>query len=58
MIETTYDQSGTQGGLLKLRYRKDDIARGVQGSITMSVDQDATNDGEGGGGPAPSPSAG
>ncbi|MEV5841012.1 intradiol ring-cleavage dioxygenase [Streptomyces sp. NPDC051985] len=55
--DTIYDQSGTQGGLLKLRYRKDDIAKGVLGSITMTVDSDATNDGEDGGGPAPSTSA-
>ncbi|MFD3582044.1 intradiol ring-cleavage dioxygenase [Streptomyces sp. NPDC058683] len=56
--DTIYDQSGTQGGLLKLRYRRNDIARGVQGSITMSVDRDATNDGEGGGPPpSASPSA-
>ncbi|MFJ8488881.1 intradiol ring-cleavage dioxygenase [Streptomyces sp. NPDC094038] len=55
--DTIYDQSGTEGGLLKLRYRKDDIAKGVLGSITMTVDSDATNDGEDGGGPAPSASA-
>ncbi|MFJ9704364.1 dioxygenase [Streptomyces sp. NPDC101234] len=54
--DTIYDQSGTQGGLLKLRYRKDDIAKGVLGSITMTVDSDATNDGEDSG-PAPSASA-
>ncbi|MEU9452758.1 intradiol ring-cleavage dioxygenase [Streptomyces sp. NPDC048277] len=54
--DTIYDQSGTQGGLLKLRYRKDDIAKGVLGSITVTVDSDATNDGEDSG-PAPSASA-
>ncbi|WP_217545861.1 intradiol ring-cleavage dioxygenase [Streptomyces sp. GbtcB6] len=55
--DTIYDQSGTKGGLLKLRYHENDIAKGVLGSITMTVDTDATNDGEGGGGPAPSTSA-
>ena len=43
--DTIYDGSGTQGGLLKLRYRKDDIAKGVRGSITVGVDPEATNDG-------------
>jgi protocatechuate 3,4-dioxygenase beta subunit len=40
-----YDQSGVQGGLLKLSYRKGHIARGVVGSITMGVDPDETHDG-------------
>ncbi|MHB9860510.1 intradiol ring-cleavage dioxygenase [Streptomyces sp. YIM S03343] len=53
--DTIYDQSGTQGGLLKLRYHHDDIARGVHGSLTVGVDPDTTNDGTNG--PAPSASA-
>jgi protocatechuate 3,4-dioxygenase beta subunit len=44
--DTIYDGSGTAGGLLKLRYRKDDIAKGVHGSITVGVDPEATNDGQ------------
>ncbi|MEU0074823.1 intradiol ring-cleavage dioxygenase [Streptomyces sp. NPDC006332] len=40
-----YDQSGTQGGLLKLKYDKKNIARGVLGTITMGVVPDETNDG-------------
>lgn len=43
--DTIYDQSGTTGGLLKLKYKKNDIAKGVIGSITMGVDPDATNEG-------------
>ncbi|MEV0174334.1 intradiol ring-cleavage dioxygenase [Streptomyces sp. NPDC050803] len=43
--DTIYDQSGTTGGLLKLKYKKNGIAKGVVGSITMGVDPDATNDG-------------
>lgn len=35
-----YDQSGVQGGLLKLTYAPGHIARGVTGSITMGVDPD------------------
>ncbi|MFF7641590.1 intradiol ring-cleavage dioxygenase [Streptomyces canus] len=42
--DTIYDQSGTTGGLLKLKYNKKHISRGVIGSITMGVDPDATND--------------
>ncbi|NEA62768.1 intradiol ring-cleavage dioxygenase [Streptomyces sp. SID12488] len=45
--DTIYDQSGTAGGLLKLKYNKKNIAKGVIGSITMGVDPDATNDGTG-----------
>ncbi|MFD7880502.1 intradiol ring-cleavage dioxygenase [Streptomyces sp. NPDC059766] len=44
--DTIYDQSGTTGGLLKLRYDKKHIARGVRGSITVGVDPDATHDGQ------------
>ncbi|MEV7883867.1 intradiol ring-cleavage dioxygenase [Streptomyces sp. NPDC002817] len=43
--DTIYDQSGTLGGLLKLKYNKKNIAKGVVGSITMGVDPDATNEG-------------
>ncbi|MDT9698574.1 intradiol ring-cleavage dioxygenase [Streptomyces sp. P17] len=43
--DTIYDQSGTTGGLLKLKYSKKNIAKGVVGSITMGVDPDATNTG-------------
>ncbi|WP_328748821.1 intradiol ring-cleavage dioxygenase [Streptomyces sp. NBC_00285] len=39
-----YDQSGTTGGLLKLKYNKKNIAKGVVGSLTMGVEPDATND--------------
>ena len=42
--DTIYDQSGTAGGLLKLKYDKKHIAKGVVGSITMGVDPDAEND--------------
>ncbi|MDQ0600351.1 protocatechuate 3,4-dioxygenase beta subunit [Streptomyces canus] len=43
--DTIYDQSGTAGGLLKLKYNKKNIAKGVVGSLTMGVDPDATNEG-------------
>ncbi|MET9843283.1 intradiol ring-cleavage dioxygenase [Streptomyces ossamyceticus] len=43
--DTIYDGSGTQGGLLKLKYRKNDIAKGITGTITVGVDPDATNTG-------------
>ncbi|WP_149823537.1 intradiol ring-cleavage dioxygenase [Streptomyces tailanensis] len=43
--DTIYDGSGTQGGLLKLKYKKNDIAKGVIGSITVGVDPEATNTG-------------
>jgi protocatechuate 3,4-dioxygenase beta subunit len=43
--DTIYDQSGTTGGLLKLKYNKKNIAKGVVGSLTMGVDPDATNEG-------------
>ncbi|SPF01656.1 intradiol ring-cleavage dioxygenase [Streptomyces sp. MA5143a] len=46
--DTIYDGSGTQGGLLKLKYRKNDIAKGVTGTITVGVDPDATNTGTAG----------
>lgn len=59
--DSIYDGSGAQGGLLKLKYREDGIARGVRGSITVGVDPEATNDGQGSPPPASasaSPSAG
>ncbi|MCX5332769.1 MULTISPECIES: intradiol ring-cleavage dioxygenase [unclassified Streptomyces] len=59
--DTIYDGSGTAGGLLKLRYRKDDIGKGVRGSITVGVDPEATNGGQDSPPPASasaSPSAG
>ncbi|KUN81562.1 intradiol ring-cleavage dioxygenase [Streptomyces griseoruber] len=43
--DTIYDQSGTTGGLLKLKYNKNNIAKGVTASITMGVAPDETNDG-------------
>ncbi|MFI6034084.1 intradiol ring-cleavage dioxygenase [Streptomyces sp. NPDC051315] len=43
--DTIYDQSGTQGGLLKLKYDKKNIAKGVQASITVGVDPEATHTG-------------
>ncbi|MER5178709.1 intradiol ring-cleavage dioxygenase [Streptomyces sp. NPDC002896] len=43
--DTIYDQSGTTGGLLKLKYKKNDIASGVIASITVGVDPDETHDG-------------
>ncbi|MFS8200292.1 dioxygenase [Streptomyces sp. CWNU-52B] len=43
--DTIYDQSGTTGGLLKLKYKKNAIAKGVLGTITMGVDPDATHEG-------------
>ncbi|MFD3835877.1 intradiol ring-cleavage dioxygenase [Streptomyces sp. NPDC058642] len=43
--DTIYDQSGTAGGLLRLKYNKKNIAKGVVGSLTMGVDPDATNEG-------------
>ncbi|MEV7883865.1 intradiol ring-cleavage dioxygenase [Streptomyces sp. NPDC002817] len=58
--DTIYDGSGTAGGLLKLHYRKDDIGKGVRGSITVGVDPEAANDGQDSPPPAsasPSPSA-
>jgi hypothetical protein len=43
--DANYDQSGTMGGLLKLKYDKKNIAKGVLGTITVGVDPDVTNDG-------------
>ncbi|WP_062644930.1 intradiol ring-cleavage dioxygenase [Streptomyces maremycinicus] len=52
--DTIYDQSGARGGLLKLRYDKRDITKGVHGSLTVGVDPGATEDGQGS---PPQPSA-
>jgi protocatechuate 3,4-dioxygenase beta subunit len=43
--DTIYGGAGTQDGLLKLKYRKGHIGKGVIGSITMGVDPDETRDG-------------
>ncbi|WCH92428.1 intradiol ring-cleavage dioxygenase [Streptomyces moderatus] len=43
--DTIYPDNGTEGGLLKLKYRKNDIAKGVVATITMGVDPEATHDG-------------
>ncbi|WP_159770214.1 intradiol ring-cleavage dioxygenase [Streptomyces sp. HM190] len=43
--DTIYDGSGTQGGLLKLKYKKNDIAKGVTGTIIVGVDPEATHNG-------------
>ena len=43
--DTIYDQSGTTGGLLKLKYKKNDIAKGVLATLTVGVDPEATNTG-------------
>ncbi|MFD2689729.1 intradiol ring-cleavage dioxygenase [Streptomyces phyllanthi] len=51
--DAIYDGNGAQGGLLKLRYDKRDIAKGVRASLTVGVDPEATNDGQG---PPPQPS--
>ncbi|MEW2401612.1 intradiol ring-cleavage dioxygenase [Streptomyces sp. NPDC046862] len=52
--DSIYDGSGTQGGLLKLRYDKRNIAKGVRASLTVGVDPEATNEGQGA---PPQPSA-
>lgn len=43
--DTIYPDNGTEGGLLKLKYRKNDIAKGVVATITMGVDPEATHEG-------------
>ncbi|MDF3142537.1 MULTISPECIES: intradiol ring-cleavage dioxygenase [unclassified Streptomyces] len=43
--DTIYPDNGTEGGLLKLKYKKNDIAKGVVATITMGVDPEATNTG-------------
>jgi hypothetical protein len=43
--DTIYPGNGTEGGLLKLKYKKGAIARGVVATLTMGVDPEATHDG-------------
>lgn len=43
--DTIYPDNGTEGGLLKLKYRKNDIAKGVVATLTMGVDPEATHTG-------------
>ena len=43
--DTIYPDNGTEGGLLKLKYKKNAIAKGVVATITMGVDPEATNTG-------------
>jgi protocatechuate 3,4-dioxygenase beta subunit len=45
--DTIYDQSGARGGLLRLRYDRRNIARGVRASLTVGVDPEVTEDGQG-----------
>ncbi|WMD02969.1 intradiol ring-cleavage dioxygenase [Streptomyces sp. FXY-T5] len=45
--DTIYPGNGTEGGLLKLKYRKGAIAKGVVATLTMGVDPEATQDGTG-----------
>ncbi|MBT2676532.1 intradiol ring-cleavage dioxygenase [Streptomyces sp. ISL-14] len=44
--DTIYPGNGTEGGLLKLKYKKNDIAEGVIASLTMGVDPEATHTGQ------------
>ncbi|MFH8802353.1 intradiol ring-cleavage dioxygenase [Streptomyces sp. NPDC017936] len=55
--DTIYDQNGTAGGLLKLRYDERDITKGVEATLTVGVDPDATHDGQDAPQPGPAPSA-
>ncbi|MDT0480112.1 intradiol ring-cleavage dioxygenase [Streptomyces doebereineriae] len=43
--DTIYDGGGVTGGLLRLKYRKDGVGKGVRASITVGVDPEETNDG-------------
>ncbi|MFH8416777.1 intradiol ring-cleavage dioxygenase [Streptomyces collinus] len=43
--DTIYPGNGTEGGLLKLKYKKGAIAKGVVATLTMGVDPEATQDG-------------
>ncbi|WP_405471599.1 intradiol ring-cleavage dioxygenase [Streptomyces canus] len=43
--DTIYDGGGVTGGLLRLKYRKDGVGKGVSASITVGVDPEETNDG-------------
>ncbi|MFJ4242942.1 dioxygenase [Streptomyces iakyrus] len=47
--DTIYPGNGTEGGLLKLKYKKGAIAKGVVATLTMGVDPETTQDGTGGG---------
>ncbi|MDX2548404.1 intradiol ring-cleavage dioxygenase [Streptomyces sp. WI04-05B] len=42
--DTIYPDNGAEGGLLRLRYRKRDIGRGVLAELTMGVAPDETHD--------------
>ncbi|MHB9752839.1 intradiol ring-cleavage dioxygenase [Streptomyces sp. BYX5S] len=42
--DTIYPDNGTEGGLLRLRYAKKHIAKGVVASLTMGVAPDETHD--------------
>jgi len=42
--DTIYPDNGAEGGLLRLRYKKTDIGRGVHAELTMGVAPDETND--------------
>ncbi|MFF3847284.1 intradiol ring-cleavage dioxygenase [Streptomyces sp. NPDC002328] len=55
--DTIYDGSGTQGGLLRLRYDKRNIAKGVRATLTVGVDPEATEDGQGTPPGSPSPTS-
>ncbi|MFI9580692.1 intradiol ring-cleavage dioxygenase [Streptomyces sp. NPDC052236] len=46
--DTIYPGNGAEGGLLTLKYKKGQIARGVHASLTLGVDPDLTNEGTGG----------
>jgi hypothetical protein len=43
--DTIYPGNGTEGGLLKLKYKKGAIAKGVVATLTMGVAPEATQDG-------------
>ncbi|MET9759277.1 intradiol ring-cleavage dioxygenase [Streptomyces sp. NPDC006372] len=43
--DTIYPGNGTEGGLLKLKYKKSAIAKGVTATLTMGVDPEATHEG-------------
>ncbi|WP_069771514.1 intradiol ring-cleavage dioxygenase [Streptomyces sp. LUP30] len=45
--DTIYDRSGARGGLLRLRYDRRRIGRGVHATLTVGVDPEATEDGQG-----------
>jgi protocatechuate 3,4-dioxygenase beta subunit len=47
--DTIYPDNGAEGGLLTLKYKKGQIAKGVQASLTLGVDPDLTNEGTGSG---------